>query len=226
MKSTNLSFLCLLSSPVPKSQATSDMPPPTIHETSSTQTCGERDMDELEYFSLTEYLSLIVQAAAHLPDTSRIGSDTTPFVPPSELQVAHTCNSQLRNIQRMTDAHPLVSAIGLLASKPTLPAFLSFKTFSGSAINVVQQIGTHHSTLGPLLLNDDMGAVTATIVSQHHQNADAINQEILTRWLHGQGKQPVTWSTVIDVLRDAGLSELTKIIQEGLNSSSIQTSGE
>ena len=117
-------------------------------------------------------------------------------------------------------------AVGVLASAPTLPEFLSFKSSSGSTINIVQQIGMHHSTLGPLLLNDDKGAVTAAIVSQHHQNADAINQEILTRWLQGQGKQPVTWSTVIDVLRNAGLPELTKIIQEGLSSSSIQSSGE
>ena len=116
-------------------------------------------------------------------------------------------------------------AVGVLASTPTLPEFLSFKSSSGSTINIVQQIGTHHSTLGPLLLNDEMGAVTAAIVSRHHQNADAINQEILTRWLQGQGKQPVTWSTVTDVLRDAGLPELTKTIQEGLSSSFIQTVG-
>ena len=72
-----------------------------------------------------------------------------------------------------------------------------------------------------------MGAVTSAIVREHYHKAEEINQAILTRWLQGQGKQPVTWSTLIDVLNDIGLSELTQMIQEGLSSSetsSAQTS--
>ena len=113
----------------------------------------------------------------------------------------------------------------LLASKPTLPELL--QSSSGSTVNIVEQSGTHYSKLGPLLLNDSMGAVTSAIASQYQRDAVAINQEILTRWLQGQGKQPVTWSTLIDVLNDIGLSELTQMIQKGLSSSetsSAQTS--
>ena len=83
-------------------------------------------------------------------------------------------------------------------------------------MNVVQQIGTHYSKLGPLLLNDDTGAVTLSVTSEHHHNADAINQDILTRWLQGQGKQPVTWFTLICVLRDVELSQLAQRIEEDL----------
>ena len=89
------------------------------------------------------------------------------------------------------------------------------KTQSGT-VNVVQQIGRYYSTLGPLLLKDITGAITAAIVSQYQLNADAINQAILTRWLVGQGKQPVSWSTLIDVLKDTGLSEMAKMIKEHL----------
>ena len=70
--------------------------------------------------------------------------------------------------------------------------------------------------MGPLLLKDDTGAVTSSIVSEYQLNADAINQEILKRWLLGQGKQPVSWSTLIDVLKDTGLSEMAPMIQEHL----------
>ena len=83
-------------------------------------------------------------------------------------------------------------------------------------MNVVQQIGTHYSKLGPPLLNDDTGAVTDAIVFQYQRDADAINQEILKRWLRGQGKQPVTWFTLICVLRDVELSELAQRIEEDL----------
>ena len=80
----------------------------------------------------------------------------------------------------------------------------------------MQEIGTHYSALCPLLLNDNNGAVTSSVTSQHHHNPDAINQDILIRWLQGQGKQPVTWFTLICVLRDVELSELARGIEEDL----------
>ena len=118
-----------------------------------------------------------------------------------------------------------ITAVGSLGSKPTLPGLLCLKTSSGSTVNIVQQIGRHYSYLGPLLLNDSMGAVTTAIASHYHPDANAINQEILTRWLQGQGKRPVTWSALISVLKDVGLSELAQVIQEALTSST-QSFGE
>ena len=110
-----------------------------------------------------------------------------------------------------------------LTTKPTLPKLLNLKTSSGSTVNIVQQIGTHYSTLGPLLLRDDTGAVTLAIVSQHQRDVALINQEILTRWLQGQGKLPVSWYTLIDVFKNAGLLELAQMIQDSLTA---QTFGE
>ena len=113
-----------------------------------------------------------------------------------------------------------------LTRKPTLPELLNLKTSSGNTVDVVQQIGTHYSKLGPLLLNDGTGAVTSAIVSQYQLNAVAINQEILTRWLQGQGKKPVSWSTLTDVLKEVGLSELSQMIQDSLTRSTTPTSCE
>ena len=112
-----------------------------------------------------------------------------------------------------------VADVGSLASKPKLPEFFNLRTSSGSTVNIVKQIGTHYTSLGPQLLNDDNGAVTTAITNEHKEKADAINQEILTRWLRGQGKKPVTWSTLIDVLRDVELSELADEIQVALTGS-------
>ena len=55
--------LCVCPSPVPKPQATSDIPPLTIPETSSTQTSGERDMNKLDYslFKLSSYYSQLLE---------------------------------------------------------------------------------------------------------------------------------------------------------------------
>ena len=39
-------------------------------------------------------------------------------------------------------------------------------------------------------------------------DADKTNTEILQAWLTGRGRQPVTWATLVEVLRDIELSSL------------------
>ena len=90
-------------------------------------------------------------------------------------------------------------------------------------MNIVEQIGTYYRKLGPLLLKDDTGAITEAIISKHQRDADAINQEFLTKWLQGKGKRSVNWSTLIDVLKDIELSELAQVIQESFTSTEISS---
>ena len=99
--------------------------------------------------------------------------------------------------------------------QPTLPELIDFKTSTGS-INIVKRIGTHYDVLGTLLLRDNDGAVTQSIRDQHHHDAAKINYEILKQWIQGGGRQPVQWSTLIDVLKKIELSELAKTIEESL----------
>ena len=113
----------------------------------------------------------------------------------------------------------LFTALTSLARKPRVPELLNFKTSSGSTVDIVAQIGKHYAMLGIMLLDDDSGAVISEITEQHKGNPVAINREILTRWVRGQGKQPVIWSTLIDVLRDMELSQLAEDIQKALTSS-------
>ena len=99
--------------------------------------------------------------------------------------------------------------------KPTLPELISFKTRT-STINIVKRIGTHYHELGPLLLHDDDGMMTQAITDECHHNAAKINYEILKRWIQGEGKKPLQWSTLIDVLKEIELSELAFTIEENL----------
>ena len=89
--------------------------------------------------------------------------------------------------------------------KVTLPQLLHFKTAAGS---ILEQIGIHYWDLGVQLLNDTTGAVTQAIIKQYHHDATEINREILQRWIQGKGKSPVEWATLVEVLKDIGLSEL------------------
>ena len=68
-------------------------------------------------------------------------------------------------------------------------------------------------TFGILLLEDTKGARVRVIANKHREDGVDITIEILGEWLDGRGKQPVTWWTFIEVLKDAGFSELAKDIE-------------
>ena len=99
--------------------------------------------------------------------------------------------------------------------RPTLLQLTYFKTSSGN-MNVTERIGISYGKLGPLLLRDNDGSVTQSIRDQYHHDAAKINQEILQRWIQGKGRQPVQWSTLIDVLKKIELSPLAKEIEGSL----------
>ena len=92
---------------------------------------------------------------------------------------------------------------------------MRFKTRSGN-INVLKQIGAHYWELGILLLDDDTGADTQAIIEHHHEDATKINIHILQKWIQGRGKLPVEWSTLVEVLKDVGLSELAIKMEQTL----------
>ena len=102
----------------------------------------------------------------------------------------------------------------LTSRKPTLPQLLHLPIRDNpkESICIIAQIGAHYSQFGVLLLNDAAGDVVAGIAADKH-NSEAINQEIFRRWLKGEGRQPATWETLIQVLNEARLSELATIIQ-------------
>ena len=86
----------------------------------------------------------------------------------------------------------------------TLPQLIRFQTTSGK---LTEQIGTHYRELGYLLLNDTKGAVTRTIIKTCGPDATDIILEIFQQWIEGKG-MPVEWATLVEVLKDIGLTEL------------------
>ena len=66
---------------------------------------------------------------------------------------------------------------------------------------------------GILLLKDTKGARIRVIANKHRDDGMKITIEILEEWLNGRGEQPVTWLTLVKVLKDAGFSELAKDIE-------------
>ena len=100
--------------------------------------------------------------------------------------------------------------------QPTLPLLIDFPSSTGRGLNVTQEIGVHYKQFGLLLLNDRSGASITAIEHHCHYRAAAINCEILQRWIQGSGKQPVTWETLVKVLKQVELKTLASQIESSL----------
>ena len=99
--------------------------------------------------------------------------------------------------------------------KPNLVNLISFPG-KRDKINIPQQISTKYFMFGVLLLNDKTGAEVSTIFNKSHGDAEQSNLEILKLWIGGKGK-PLSWDTLISVLKEIGLANLASDIQDGLH---------
>ncbi len=88
---------------------------------------------------------------------------------------------------------------------------------------ILEEIGTRYGDIGGLLLEDSNGAVVQAIERQCQLDPLWVNREILCRWLEGQGRKPVTWATLIGVLRDIGMNSLAEDIEDKLRSKATPT---
>jgi len=85
------------------------------------------------------------------------------------------------------------------------------------------EIATKYVQFGTFLLDDRDGSKVKNIAHKHHYDPERINTEILQEWLTGRGKQPVTWATLVDVLRDSELFTLAGDISTKYNPSEQRT---
>ena len=62
-------------------------------------------------------------------------------------------------------------------------------------------------------MEDHNGTRIRALALKHMNDANEINIEIIEEWVAGKGKQPVTWKTLTEVLRDIELSTLAEEIE-------------
>ena len=98
-------------------------------------------------------------------------------------------------------------------AKPTLPELLKFKCTDGRVVNIPVEIATKYVQFGTYLLDDRTGLRVKIMARKHYHDSERINIEILQEWLTGRDKQPVTWATLVEVLRDIELSTLAGEIE-------------
>ena len=99
-----------------------------------------------------------------------------------------------------------------MAESPTLPQLSRF-SIRNKNVNIIEEIGMKYYDFGINLLQDDTGAKMDAVEDECQRNADRINRKVLSRWLRGEGKQPVSWATLATELHECGLTELAKGIR-------------
>ena len=80
-------------------------------------------------------------------------------------------------------------------------------------VNIIREIGTDYYNFGVLLLNDRSGARVNAITHMYSYNAERVGREVFQLWLQGSGRQPVSWQTLFNVLTEAGLTTVARIIE-------------
>ena len=77
------------------------------------------------------------------------------------------------------------------------------------------EIGVDYYKLGILLLEDDYGNKTDAI-AEAYRDPEMIAIKIFQKWIKGDGKTPVTWATLIQVLQHLKLNRLCRYIENVL----------
>ena len=97
-----------------------------------------------------------------------------------------------------------------------MPKLLKFPPNYSSphCMNIPSRIGQKYWQFGILLLDDDTGQVVDAIVHEFQRDVEMIILKISQKWINGAGQQPVTWSTLIQVIHDIQLNELAREINK------------
>ena len=83
----------------------------------------------------------------------------------------------------------------------------------GSEIDIIARIGAKDNVFGIHLLNDDDGNKTAALENKFPYRTSL---HIFELWLQGQGKKPITWGTLVNVLKTINLNDLANDIGTSL----------
>ena len=99
---------------------------------------------------------------------------------------------------------------------PTLGTLRHFPVANGH-IDIAAEIGAEYNKFGTLLLNDENGNKVRNIEVSKRGDPVDITVEILRQWLNGKGREPVTWQTLVECLRDTDLNTLVDNMKKSLS---------
>lgn len=89
-----------------------------------------------------------------------------------------------------------------------------FVGVAGGPIKVIEEVSPYWENLALALQFRD--SVIRAVERNKYFQVEAACQSILQRWLDGEGRQPATWATLIECLKDIGHSNLASELRREL----------
>ena len=80
----------------------------------------------------------------------------------------------------------------------------------------MERIGSNYARFGIFILQDKDGAKVSALAHELQRDPLQICEKMVKQWLEGKGKQPVTYATLVNCLRDAQLNTLADDIEDVL----------
>ena len=99
------------------------------------------------------------------------------------------------------------------------PNVKNLRCFKGTdrIINIIEEIGTRYKIFGVELLNDGSGNYVEGIIDELHGSFVDINTRIIIEWINGrQNAKSYTWLSLIETLKDIGLTTIAIEVEETL----------
>ena len=87
---------------------------------------------------------------------------------------------------------------------------------SGKSVRLIQHMTAKWEQIARRLYFK--GHMIETIRKDCPQQAESACQSMLTKWLNGEGRQPISWRTLITVLNEADLSSVAQDLDELIKS--------
>ena len=97
--------------------------------------------------------------------------------------------------------------------KPSLLQLTLFKSPSGKRVEIIKSIAPNWNRLGIHLDFDETGQTLNCIAKEHPFNPIDCCTQMMREWLEGRGRQPATWATLIDLLKDAEMNDLAQQVE-------------
>ena len=98
---------------------------------------------------------------------------------------------------------------------PSLPLLLHFPTLREcKEVSIPERIGTYFKQFGIFLLEDVGGQKVNIIQYEMKDRVIEVVIQIFQKWLNGEGSKPVTWATLIHILKKSSLHTLSDKIKE------------
>ena len=92
-------------------------------------------------------------------------------------------------------------------------------------MEIIKTIAPNWNRFGIHLDFDETGRTLNCIAKEHPSNPIDCCTHMMREWLEGRGRQPATWATLIDLLKDAELNDLAQQLENIVAVRTLQQGG-